>query len=400
MQVAGCRMTDVPLGLSARPPWRIRADNLRQQLQQIPRCEEAIGSLSKWLALLRGSPYETQNTDERLSAAFTSKTDSPVAWCAGMSAYLLPELEASLRGCIGGDEPLAALAPLTRYVLGRACLKSVMAMASGSVGLSLAYDLLWPVAHDGIADAGADDELLDQFEAAREARVEIEAEARRRGANPISAARRFDHDRTAQAIGQASSPVSLEACTHWQIQGIHADSEYERVIQVIGSVNTAFAAELLETIGNAALVASVIRGPDILDIPAKGKSTAIRWSAFDLNDRWTGRTMAWMILLDIKEKLPAPLQEQSGVVRSVAARPSDPQAIIRQEVAVAAEALLSRPDGARLALEWLAHLLWSVLRLRIQSPGPAATISLHSSPGRCCSRRWDPLWPGGLGKPA
>ena len=132
-------------------------------------------------------------------------------------------------------------------------------------------------------------------------------------------------------------------------------------------MDTAFAARLLDAIGNAALVASAIRGADILDIPAKVGLLRSVGLVFDLNDRWTGRTTAWMILLDIEEKLLAPLQAQNGVVRSGGARPSDPLAIIGQEVAIAAEALLSRPDGARLSLEWLAHLHWSVLRLPTQS---------------------------------
>lgn len=357
-------MPESPPGLSIRPPWRIHADDLREQLQRIPRHEEAIGNLSKWFEVLRGPLYEAQNTDERLQAALASETDNPVVWCFGVPAYLPPELKALLSDRISPDAPAEILDPLIRYALGRACMKSMMLRPSDTAGLSLAYGLLWPLAHDGIAYAGADDELLHQLVAATEARVEIEAEARRLGENPIGAARRFDRDRTAQAIQQASSPESLEACTHWQIRGLHLDLHFGRVIQVIGSSDTALAAKLLDTIGNAALVATVMRGSGILDIPAKANLLRSVSPVFDLKNCWTGRTTAWIILLDIEERLSEPLQEQVRVVRSGGTHPPAPGAIVEQEVAVAAEALLSRPDGARLALEWLAHLLWSTLLLR------------------------------------
>jgi hypothetical protein len=361
-------MPEFPPGLSSKPPWRIRADGLREQLQRIPRLGEAIESLSRWFGVLRGGPYDTRPADERLCAAFTSQTGNPVAWCAGVPAYLSPDLETLLGVSVGPDAQVETLDPLIRYALGRACMKSIMARPSDTSGLSLAYSLLWPVSHDGIGYAGADDELLDQLASATEARVEIEAEARRLGENPVSAASGFDHDRNAQFIERASKPVSLEACTHWQVQSLHFDLKFGRVIQVIASSETAFASELLETVGNAALVASFLRGSGIQDITTLANLLKSVGPAFDQNYLWTGSSMAWMILLDIEERLLKLLQAQIQVARLGAGRPPDPGAIVKREVALTVDVLLSRKDGARLALEWLSHLLWSVILLRTPPP--------------------------------
>ncbi len=353
-----------------KPGWRMRADSLREQLQRSPQLEGAIESLSMWFDLLRRSPYNAENADERLRAAFASETDNPVAWCAAATAYLPPEVETSLSSVMGPDALLNILDSLLEYVLGRACMRCLMARPSDTSGLSLAYGLLWPTVRDGISYAGADDELLERLGVMDDARAEIVAEARRLGENPGVVVGSFGRDRTAQAIQNASTPESLEACTNWQIRDLPINLHFGRIIQAIGSADAPFAAILLETIRNPALVASVLGRPDILSIQASANLLRSVGPIFGPDDRWTRGTTAWMVLLDIEAKLSAPLQEQARAVRLGAPRPPDPGGIVKQEeLDVVAEALLARADGPRLALEWLAHLLWSVL---LQSPPSGA----------------------------
>jgi len=353
-------MANLKTGFPGKPNYRIQADELNEQLQRSAQLKEAVGTLTKWFDVPRGAPYVTNNSDERLWAAFLSETDNPVAWCASLPAYLPAELD----GCVGAGALIENLDPLVRYIIGRACMRSMILRPNDTAGLSLAYELIWPIAHDGVAYAGADDELLDNLANASDARAEIESEARRLAANPTSATRAFDRDRTAQAIEKASAPESLEACTHWQIRDLLFDIKFGRVVQVIATWDALFAAKLLAIIGNAALVASLIRRSMILDILALAALLRAVGTAFDLSDNWTGSVTAWMILLEIEERLLERLQEQIRSVRAGGPVPPDPGEIVKQEIEIAAEAVLSRIDGARLALEWLAHLVWSIILQR------------------------------------
>lgn len=353
--------------LLKKADWRIQADQLRERVRQSPEFENTVSSLSLWFDVLKQPPYTKQNADERLKMAFASNTDHPVIWCTSRAFYLSPSLEISLNINKGSDAPADTLEPLTKYVLGRACMRSMLVKPSNTLGLSLAYGLLWPM-NDGFAYAGADDELLDRLATSDEARTEIVAEARRMADDPTYVARDFDRDR-AHAIQQASSPASLEACTHWLVRGLFIDVEFGRTIRVIAECNAVFAANLLGQIRNAALVASILRGYGVAGIPILANILRYAEPIFDSHNRWASGTTAWMIVLQIEEELTALLEQQRNQVRSGGAPPSDPEQIIKPEIDAAVEALLSRQDGCRLALEWLAHLLWSVFLGDVSSSG-------------------------------
>jgi hypothetical protein len=350
--------------------WTMCADKLRHQAQQIPKLDETIATLSRWFDALRAPPYDDQNADERLGAAFGSGTDHPAAWCARVSADLPPELAIPLSDSIGSAAPFETLNSLVNYIFGRACMRSVMATPSDTSGLSLAYNLLWPMAYrNGGAYAGADDELLAQLDTATDARAEVEAEAQRLKQNPVLAAGTLDLDRTRGAIQQASSPKSLETCANWQVRQLPIRLKFGRVVQVIGLSDAAFAIKLLETINNPALVASALSYSGVSDIPAMAHLLNRADQVFDKDNRWTRGTTAWMVLLEIEQRLLTLLEEQIRAVRLGAPVPPDPEAIIRRQLDAAAEAVLSRSDGPRLVLEWLAHLLWSILIMRAPLPG-------------------------------
>ena len=73
-----------------------------------------------------------------------------------------------------------------------------------------------------------------------------------------------------------------------------------------------------------------------------------------------------MVVLHLEDGLSEILDDQLRAVRSGVAPPQDPMAVVSAGMSDTVDAVLTRPDGPRLTLEWLARLIWSA----ILGPGP------------------------------
>jgi len=362
-------MPESLLGTPGRTDARTLAE-YGDEFRRSPPLQQAVESLSKWFRVLRTARYEAAYADARLKAAFADAEDNPVAWCSASLAYLPPMMENSLSVVIGKSGVVEHLPPFVRYLLGRASMRCMIGMPSGSAGLALAYGLIWPLTHDGVSAAGADDELAERLADFPEALAEVKDQARRLEETAVAKAFDFERDRVSHSIRQAAEPTSLEACSHWQIGQLPLNLDFGRVVQVVGSNDISAAVNLLELIGNPALVAAVLGRFETLSVREKSDLLRSLDPIFGDDGRWTQRTAAWMVLLDLEARLSATLEEQNGTVRLGGSRPSIPESVIQDGLESVIEALLSRPDGRRLALEWLAHLLWAVLLSRAQRAVP------------------------------
>lgn len=336
-------------------------DGLRRRVHSAVSLQDAIKHLADWFAILRAPPYTQSNPDERLLMAFESDVDHPVSWCAARSLRLSLDIETSLAAATSTGNSVASLDPLTRYILGRAAMRCMAGAPTGSSGLSLAYELLWPLMH-GEAFEGSDDELAAAAGPATEARGEVEAEARRLRADPVIAARRFDTGRTSQALTAAAQPISLEACSHPNVRKVWLDLPFGRIVRTLASNDPEFGARLIAMLGNPSLVAGVLDGGAAgLDAVRSASVLQYLLPIFDAEARWTGETTAWMVVLHIEDRLVEILDSQLRTVRSGGANPQDPAAAVAAELLSSTNAILSRTDGPRLALEWFAHLIWSAI---------------------------------------
>lgn len=357
-------MSDPGVGWSGEARIEAAAEGARQETDSRLELETAVDSLCAWCGILREEPYSEANADERLKRAFASPDDNPTRWCARRRLPLAPELETEFAAHLadgGADQPLGVLAS---YVLGRAAMRSAMRSPAGTSGLSLPYRMLWHPASD-VGFLAADDELATALEGSFEAKGEINAEARRLGAHPGSAARGFDRERTEQAIVAAGRPASLEACAGWRVRDVVIDLPFGRVVQLVGSRDPAWGSRLLDIVANPALNAVMLSSSSLLDVNGLARMLAEAATIFTDAGAWNGRTSVWTILVEIEERLVALLDR--------AARSGAPSAAVEQAVRDAMveieAATRARPDGPRLLLEWMAHLLWGNVFLSRPSTG-------------------------------
>ena len=337
-------------------------DSIRRRFHDSASLQEGVVHLSRWFGILRAPPYSGFNEDERLLAAVASVDDHPVRWCSARSLRLPLDVETSLAAAAPDGSTLDTLDPLVRYVLGRAAMRCMADAPGGSSGLSLAYGLLWPLLRGAEADAGADDELAVAATLGSEARGEIEAQARRFAADPAMAARSFDRQRTTQALLAAARPASLEACAHWNVRELALDFPFGQVVRPLAAADAGFTAGVLATLGNPALVAAAL-GSSAAGLEPLRSRAVLRSlpSVFDAGGRWTEEATAWMVVLHLEDGLSGILDDQLRAVRSGAAPPQDPVAVVSAGMSDTVDAVLARPDGPRLTLEWLARLVWSAI---------------------------------------
>ncbi len=298
-------------------------------------------------------------------AALANSDDNPTAWCLAKDCALTGAMALEL----GGPPPAGeGFSPFTTYLLGRALMLGAVHAPCGTNGLSDTYELVFPLGWGGLAALAADEELATSLDTKPDARDEVAAEAARLASAPWRAATGFDRARTEAAITAAGSPTSLAACRSFRILDLPIDLPFARVLQVIGKSDPAFAAQLLDTIGNPAIVAAMLPNLGIMNLHALVQLLPHFVAVFDEQHVWTRRSAAWVALLSIERLLLGQLKAGAD---GPTAEPS-PQALIDEVVT----ALDTRPDGHRLELEWLAHMAWQVaqsIALPLGSPTEAKT---------------------------
>lgn len=337
-------------------------DSIRHRVRDSASLQEGVVHLGRWFGILRAPPYSESTEDDRFLAAFTSVTDHPVMWCATRALRLPFDIETSLAATARTGNTLDTLEPLVRYLLGRAAMRCMVDAPGGSSGLSLAYGLLWPLLRGGEADAGADDELAAAAMPGTQARGEIEAQARRFAADPAIAAGSFDRQRTTQSLQAAARPTSLEACAHWNVRELRLDFPFGQIVRPLAGVDAPFAASVLAMLEHPSLVAAAL-GSGSAGLDAAWSRAVLRSlpPVFDAGARWTEETTAWMVVLHLEDGLSEILDDQLRAVRSGAATPQDSAAVVLAGTSDTVDAVLARSDGPRLALEWLARLIWSAI---------------------------------------
>jgi hypothetical protein len=354
-------------------------DKMRDDFSALHDARATIIALSRWFGSLTDE-LGAEISPEQLSVErLTSETNNPVAWCLAEGFAIDPSIEADLisaRVAGGGGE--VRLAQVTLYALGRAAMRSVLDRPAGSAGLTRAFGWFGTLAGAYICYQGARDEFLEEPTLMPDVREEVLMEAKRFGTDPTIAAEGIDRVRSAQTISAAGEAKSLEAAVHWRNTDVLIHFTFGEVISLVSERDPELAANLLEFIGNPTLLSlALARQSEVDSLLKLFRHTRL---AFDHSGSWTGGFVARIVVHSIEERLIERIRRRlhSDIFANIPSLPELADSV--REIDDIAAAFHEREDGPRLAVEWIAHLVASMLNALATSFGDSGSRILRALP--------------------
>jgi hypothetical protein len=254
------------------------------------------------------------------------------------------------------------LSAVTLYVLGRATMESAITEPRGTGGLTLAYNWFEEIDGAYFSYGGADDRLLDSDTLPEPVLDEMRNEAQRFGKEPQRAAYLFDHARSSEAIRRAAESESLEAAVNRHVTEARVDLPFGRIVLVVSGKWPALGAELLSALANPVLIAAALADRSLIAAELLASLLQHAPPAFDESGSWSGSFVVRLLLHAFEIWCIELIRNEvmgSGDVTKVDV--ADLSHLVSMEVTEILRVSIERSDGTRLLLEWLAHLVKSML---------------------------------------
>jgi hypothetical protein len=373
-------------------------ETARSEFATVPNAPGSVNSLAQWVAWFRASrsndlarsrrsaplaqlfhrltallplPRESKakkrdlqpsNNTETIKSAFLralleSHEDNPINWCSAHHLSLAPILEKyfKIQEIRSGNH--GSLPPLAAYALGRAVMQDALTSPQGTDGLALPYLLVEDIDELGLGAIGADDELMGSSILENpNAIAEVRQHVASIGTNPVGTSS-LEAEHLKGTVQRWHEANGLEQAVSPQFRLFSIRLPVGHLIRVLARSAPPFAAELLDVLNNPTLLSSIFESSDDDDTKALLELLPFCAPIFDDNTIWTRRCAA-RLLLDTFENSCLEYRARTPSDSKAPSIDADIQDQLKRRTSDLAALLLKRADGPRLALEWVAHLVY------------------------------------------
>ena len=359
---------------------RRQAEDIRLRLEASAIADITAGALASWAGatLFSGSaPEDPQGRFEERLAQHDGK--SPVEWCKRRKLPLSDTVAQELGAYTFAHD--AKLSDETVYIMGRALMMAALENPSKSQGLTLPLQYIENFGNHGMAWVGAMEWLSRQKGKIEPAVLSaVDAEIRVYAAKPLTRNRLPDNRYIEAGVEHWKSATGIE-----QALGIGAysglvDPPIRPILMTLAKSIPKYVATRLDKLGLPAFVSGALG--DRYETDEKVLVELLRFAPpiVTRTRKWTRSVTARLVLDEVEERCIQMLEDRNRQLR-VMGKPlvddSQVKDFVDSVVATFMPTLLKRSDGARLAAEWVAHLIdASIARAKHPAGGRQGDLKL------------------------